>query len=180
MKGIVFTLLEHVVSERHRERFWDGLLGTAGLDGAYTAVGSYPDEEFHALVQAASAALGRQPDDVLRWFGRQAMPSFAERYAHVFVGHTSARSFMLTLNDVIHPEVRKLLPGAYVPEFEFDASDPERLALAYVSTRRLCAFAEGLMLGAGDHFGEAVVVGQSQCVKLGDPSCILTAVFPQA
>lgn len=179
MKGIVFSLLEQVVIAEHGERAWDALLDAAGVDGAYTAVGSYPDEELSRLVAAAGTSFNVSGDAVLRWFGRSAMPLFADRYPNFFEGHSSARSLILTLNDVIHPEVRKLFPGAYVPEFDFDTSDENRLALGYVSERRLCSFAEGLVLGAGDHFAELVDVSQSLCMKQGDDRCVLVCVFDE-
>src|SRR2546425_11603111 len=120
MKGIVFNLLERTVSGKYGEETWDRLLDAAGLEGSYTAVGTYPDEELFALVGAASEALEVSPDDLVRWFGRSALPLLVERYPVFFEGHDSARSFLLTLNDVIHPEVRKLFPGTYAPSFEFD------------------------------------------------------------
>jgi hypothetical protein len=44
VKGIVFNLLEQVVSRDYGEDMWDDLLSAAGLVGAYTSLGSYPDE----------------------------------------------------------------------------------------------------------------------------------------
>ena len=51
------------------------------------------------------------------------MPLFAVRYPQFFEPHDCTRSFVLTLNDIIHPEVRKLYPGADVPEFDFGIRD---------------------------------------------------------
>ena len=98
-------------------------------------------------------------DDVVSWFGRNALPLFAERYPQLFEPHDSTRSFVLTLNDIIHPEVRKLYPGADVPEFDFDVRD-ELLVMGYRSPRKLCSFAEGLLLGAADHYGERLTIEQ--------------------
>ncbi|HEY3117749.1 MAG TPA: heme NO-binding domain-containing protein [Chloroflexota bacterium] len=176
MKGIVFTLLQEVVTKEHGERTWDSLLESAGLEGAYTAVGTYPDQELVALVAAAAAALQSPPDDVLRWFGRKALPLLAGQVPQVFQGHTSTQGFLLTLNEVIHPEVRKLFPGAYAPEFDFTLRD-NGLALGYTSARRLCSFAEGLILGAADYFGERAEVIHEQCMKRGDATCRLSCTF---
>ena len=180
MKGIVFTLLQQVVTAEHGEATWDALIDAAGVDGAYTSVATYPDEEMDALVAAAAAALGIPGDDVLVWFGRSCMPLFAATYPAVFEGHDSARSLILALNDVIHPEVRKLFPGAYVPEFDYDASKPDALQIAYTSKRRLCAFAEGLILGAADHFGETAAVSHTKCMKGGDETCVIDCSFAKA
>jgi len=177
MKGVVFTLLQKVVSDEHGEDVWDDLIEAAGVDGAYTAVGTYDHAELHALVDVAANALDSTSDEVLVWFGRSALPLLAQRYPQVFEGHTSARQFVLTLNDVIHPEVRKLFPGAYAPSFEFDPSSPDRVSLTYLSNRDLCRFAEGLVLGAADHFGETGEVVHARCARDGDESCTLMCAF---
>ncbi|HEX9889694.1 MAG TPA: heme NO-binding domain-containing protein [Nitriliruptorales bacterium] len=177
MKGIVLTLLQQVVTDEHDEDTWDDLIDAAGVDGAYTAVGTYDHAELHALVAAAADALDSTPDEIVVWFGRKALPLLAQRYPELFEGHTSARSFVLTLNDVIHPEVRKLFPGAYAPNFEFDTSDPERIGLTYLSDRGLCRFAEGLVQGAADHFGEHAEVVHDRCTRDGADGCTLTCRF---
>ena len=179
MKGIVFNLLQEVVSREYGEDTWDSLLESAGLEGAYTAVGSYPDEDLAALVSAAASALGLTEDDIVRWFGRKAQPLLYDKYPQFFDGHESAIPFVLTLNEVIHPEVRKLFPGAYVPEFEFgvEKTSEGELVLSYASRRRLCSFAEGLLEGAADHFGEIVDVVHQECMKRGDDQCVLVCTF---
>lgn len=177
MKGIVFNLLEEIVVREHSEQTWELLLDRAGLDGAYTSLGSYPDVELMALVGAAADALGRPADEVICWFGRHALPLLAARYPALFTPHAGARSFVLTVNEIVHPEVHKLYPGAETPEFDFDASDPNRLVMEYRSARRLCAFAEGLVLGAGDHFGQTLSVAQQECMNRGDDRCLIAIDF---
>ncbi|MEO7803977.1 MAG: heme NO-binding domain-containing protein [Actinomycetota bacterium] len=177
MKGIVFNLLEEVVSEELGESVWDSLLDTTGLDGAYTSVGSYDDEDLMALVSAASTALGKSNDEIVRWFGAKALPLLAARYPGFFEEHTSALSFILTLNEVIHPEVRKLFPGAYAPSFEFLTMDDDALQLSYISHRKLCSFAEGLIEGAASFYSEEVSIEQTMCAKQGGDRCVLVARF---
>ena len=177
MKGIVFNLLEQVVTDAHGERAWDDVLEAAGSKGVYTAVGSYPDEDFLSLVEAGSRLLGQAPDDLVRWFGHRAIPHFADRYPHFFAPHSGTRAFVLTLNDVIHPEVRKLFPGADVPTFEFELPDDRSVVLSYVSPRRLCSFAEGLVEGAAEHYGETVAMHQTECMNHGDRRCVLVCSF---
>ena len=173
MKGIIFNLLETVVSRDLGEDTWDALLDSTGLTGAYTSVGTYPHEELLALVGAASAATGRETQELVRWFGREAIPLLYARHAVFFDPHTTTRAFLLSLNDVIHPEVRKLFPGAYAPSFLVSGEDEDGLLLAYDSHRGLCAFAEGLILGTADHYGETVVVDQTECAQLGAAHCVL-------
>ena len=180
MKGVVFNLLEEILSQEHGEDLWDDVLASAGLGGAYTSLGSYPDADFFALVSVASRALDTPPEDLVRWFGRQAMPLFAQNYPGLFARYSSARPFVGALNDIIHPEVRKLYPGADVPEFDFDTSRDDVLVMGYHSSRRLCAFAEGLIEGAAAHYGERVSISQPECMNQGHDRCIIEIAFKPA
>lgn len=172
LKGILFNLLEHVVTREYGADTWDELLDTAGLEGAYTSLGNYADADILGLISATSDKLDMTPDAVLRWFGRRAMPLMAERYPEFFSTHSSCRGFLLSLNQVIHPEVRKLYPGAVTPLFNFTDGGAGALIVEYKSERRLCALAEGFMLGAAEHFGEAITLDHTNCLNRGDPGCV--------
>ncbi len=180
MKGIIFDLLEQVVSQKYGETAWEELIAAAGVEGVYTSVGSYADEELFALVGAATTKLGVETDDLLRWFGHECIPLLFERYPGFFSKHDNTRSFLLTLNAVIHPEVRKLFPGAYAPSFEYAYPDDTSLALGYQSHRNLCAFAEGLVEGAAAHYGEHVEIEQTTCTKNGGERCVIQTRFSPA
>jgi Haem-NO-binding len=180
VKGIVFNLLEQVVTREYGENTWDDLLRSAELTGAYTSLGSYPDEHLGRLVGAASEALDVPAQDLIRWFGREALPSLAQRFPAFFTPHRDTRSFLLTLNDIIHPEVRKLYPGADVPDFDFTLLPNGDLRMGYGSNRRLCAFAEGLIEGAASHFSEVVAISQLRCMLRGDATCDLLIAFQLA
>lgn len=173
MKGVVYNLLEACVTAEYGEDMWDQLLDAAGLDGAYTSLGNYPDGDLVALVGAASEALHEPGDAIIRWFGRSSMPLLATRYPGFFAPHETTRSFVLALNGIIHPEVRKLYAGADVPIFSFDGSSDDMLVMGYRSDRRLCAFAEGLLQGAATHYGEQISIQQPHCMLRGDEHCTL-------
>jgi hypothetical protein len=173
MKGIVFNLLEEVVTDAYGADTWDALLEAGGLEGSFTSLGSYPDQELMGLVEAAAAHLKVPAPSVLSWFGERALPRLAERYPQFFAGHDGTRSFLLTLNDVIHPEVRKVYPGAGVPEFDFDTSSEEVLVMGYRSERKLCALAEGFIRGAATYYGQSVELEQPRCMHRGDDECRL-------
>jgi hypothetical protein len=172
VKGIVFNLLEEVVSTEYGDAAWDRLLDAAGLEGAYTSLGSYDDAQVFALVRVASEALAIPPEDVLRWFGERAMPLLARRYPGFFGNHAHVREFLLTLNNIIHPEVRKLYPGAQTPVFDFDTSAADVLTIGYNSPRRLCALAEGFMRGAAAHYRQRLDIAHPQCMHHGDAKCV--------
>ena len=173
MKGVVFDLLEQAVVQEHGEDTWDDLLHRSGLVGAYTSLGNYPDEDLGRLVAQASTALRVPDQDVIRWFGRKALPLLAASYPEFFTPHTTTRSFLFTLNDIIHPEVRKVYPGADVPWFAFSEDAAGRIVMGYDSQRRLCSFAEGLIHGAADHYAETAAIEQPTCMLRGDATCTL-------
>jgi hypothetical protein len=180
VKGVVFNLLEEIVSQEYGEDTWDALLEEAEIDGAYTSLGGYPDSELMRLLGAAASRLDAPADTVVRWFGRKALPLLAKSYPGFFEPHSSTRSFVLTLNDIIHPEVRKLYPGADVPVFDYDVSSDDVLVMGYQSPRKLCAFAEGLIEGAADHYREAAKIVQPTCMNRGDAKCSLHISFSQS
>lgn len=174
MKGIIFTLLEHRILADYGEEAWDRIVEDADVDGIYTTLGNYSHEELLDLLEAAEAYTGKSGAEALRWFGRDALHQLADKYPDLFEPHASTRAFALTINGVIHPEVRKLYPGAQVPTFDVD-EHPEQgdLMLRYRSTRGLCYFAEGLLHGTADHYGEQVNVEQPSCVHKSDDHCDL-------
>lgn len=179
VKGVVFNLLEQIVIREHGEDAWDELLDSAGLEGSYTSLGSYEDADLAKLVGAASGALNLPPDEIVRWFGRNALPLFAVSHPQLFERHSSGRTFVLTLNDIIHPEVRKLYPGADVPVFDFASTPTGDIVMGYHSSRKMCSFAEGLLEGTADYFGEQVAIVQSLCMKRGDERCVIEISFAE-
>jgi hypothetical protein len=171
MKGVVFNLLEEAVVAGPGPDAWEDLIAAAQVNGAYTSLGSYPDEEIFALVDAAATLMQTDATHVLRWFGRAAIPLLAVRYPEFFAGHRDARSFVLSVNDIIHPEVRKLYSGAGCPHFHF-ADDPAgRLVMGYQSPRQLCQLAHGFVLGASDHFAQEAELEHLQCMAHGEAVC---------
>ena len=173
MKGVIFNLLEEVVVTAHGDRAWDDLLDSAGLDGVYTSLGSYDDTEMGRLVAAAGSALSMSDDEVLRWFGREAIPHMVQRWPDYFSPHRRTVPFLRSLNNVIHPEVRKLYTGAYCPHFDFTSPPDGSLLIGYRSPRRMCGLAHGFILGAGDHYGEALTVDHLQCMNSGESRCLV-------
>lgn len=176
MKGIIFNLVEEVVRGTYGEDVWESLLDAAGLHGSYTSLGSYPDEELFQLVSAASEAFEIPPNDVIRILGERAIPLLAERFPQFFE-QPATLPFLLTLNEIIHPEVRKLYPDADVPVFEFERVEANELLIGYRSPRKLCALADGFIRGAATHFGETVDVEQPVCMHAGDEQCVLRCRF---
>ncbi len=180
MKGIIFNVVEQTICAEHGMQTWDMLLTSSGLPGGYSSLGDYPDEDFYRLIAVGSQALGSPPEELTRHLGQSALVGLAERYPHFFAPHTTTRGLLLTLNDVVHAEVRKLYPHANPPEFSFTDTPEGDLLVEYRSARRLCAFADGMIVGAATHFGESVVVRHQLCTSSGDELCVLLCSFSGA
>lgn len=144
---------------------------------SYTSLGNYPDAQLEKLVQAASDALDLPPREVLRWFGQQAMSRLARRYPAFSSAHHAAHPFVVSVNSIIRPEVRKLYPGAEVPVFDFADAPDGALLMGYRSPRRMCTLAQGFVEGAAAHYHESVAVEHLSCMHDGDPECQLRFAF---
>lgn len=177
MKGIVFNLLEETVTAQFGPEVWDELLEAVHSDGVYTSLGSYPDSQVQGMVMAAAAKLKLSPADVLRWFGKAAMPLLIERYPGFFEQQPNARALLLSVNSIIHPEVLKIYPGAVVPVFEFRDAEDGGLLMGYRSPRKMCALAHGFAEGAAAHYGETIEFTHLKCTHRGDDECLCHIAF---
>lgn len=177
MKGIIFNLVEEVITEDYGADAWDDLLDGTPVSGTYSAVASYPDAELSAIVDSASAMTGLTPGQLLRYVGRRSMPLMADRYPEFFEMHRGSRTLLLSLNDVIHPEVRKMYEGADPPIFVYHERPNGVLEMDYYSKRTLCALAEGMAMGVADHYGETIAIAQPQCKLDGYDYCTLRVTW---
>ena len=171
MKGLVFNLLEVAVSRDHGADAWDDLVGAARVRGGYVSQGDYDEAEFEALVGCAAKVWDLSREDVLRWFGRRAIPVLAELYPDFFAPHDSARAFIGGMNAVVHAELRKRVPGAACPQLGVREGADGRLTVGYRSENRLCALAHGFIEGSAAYWCEAVEIEHPACVACGDESC---------
>lgn len=162
MKGIIFNVAEQVVTDLYGEDDWDSILASAELEDAYTSLGNYDDSEIAAIIAAASVLLEVEIEETWRIIGRYMLPLLARRIPTVTGQFDDARQFLLSVNDIIHPEVKLLYPDSIPPVFEFTDTDAG-LLVRYQSTRGLTTLAEGLILGCGDLFGETVTVETMNC-----------------
>lgn len=177
MKGIIFNLVEDAFVADHGERLWDEVLDESGVSGHYTALGTYPTNDLMALVAAGARRLEMSEADLLRGIGRRAIKGLAAHSPRFFEPHNSVTPFLLTLNDVIHVEVRKLHVDSDPPAFWFEQVAPESLVVNYRSRRQLCSLAEGMIEGAAGLFDQSAAMVHQECTHHGANHCILLASF---
>lgn len=173
MIGLIFNTLESVVVEEFGEDTWDDILEQANSDGVYHGLGSYQDEEITRLVVASAKLLNKEPSEILRWFGQQAAHKFHQKMPDMFTQFDSFFSYILSLNDIIHPHVKELYPNSQVPYFKTISHSDDELIVEYVSARQMCHLAEGLIVGSAEIFQTKVIVEQPKCVHHGAVHCHL-------
>lgn len=173
MKGIIFNLLEEMVVEKFGLAVWDELLDASDQDGVYVGTETYPDDMLVALVVAAHEKSGIPVDDLVRTFGVYMFPRFHEKNPGFFKPGMTLKQFLLSVDRVIHVEIRKLHPGAGLPEFEYEDEADQELTMIYSSPRKLCMLAEGLINGAAIHFDTEYSLTHDQCMHDGADSCRL-------
>jgi hypothetical protein len=172
MKGILLNVVEDVVTEAMSPDAWDDVIDAAGVDGSYTSLATYPDAELTAIVAAIAAAADLSTEDTLTLAGRLGFKHLARRVPHVLDEIDGWQQLVCSLDDIIHPEVRKIYPDAEVPGFATTDIDGG-LRVVYTSRRQLCALAEGLIVGGGEWYGRDLEVTHERCVRNGDSDCTM-------
>ena len=172
MKGVIFNVVEDVVTEALSADAWDDVVERSGATGAYTSLGSYPDAELGQLVVAISEAADMPMPDVLRLAGKVGFKHLVGRAPHLVEGMSDWQTVIASLDDIIHPEVKKIYPDAEAPGFAVERNGDE-LMVTYTSSRGLCGLADGLMLGNGTWFDVELEVEHVSCVHTGDEACVM-------
>ncbi len=157
MKGIVFTEFLELVEDRFGLETVEEIIADANVpsEGVYTAVDTYPHSELVSLVVALSKKSGAEVRELVRIFGHHMFGRFLAMHPEFFEPHKETFSFLESVDQHIHVEVRKLHSDAELPKFE-NQRDGNTLRLTYSSSRGFDALAQGLIEGSIAHFGEDI------------------------
>jgi len=181
MKGIIFNLFEDFICETHGEELFDKIIDAGSLTTPepelIVAPGTYPDDDFFTIVSLAADSCGQPESELLREFGRFALPRLAERYPVFFAPFNHPRDFLKHTGMVHHVEVKKLYHDADTPFFSCREGVDGVLVLRYSSKRNLCSMVEGLIDGLAAHFGVAISHKQIQCAITGAECCEFHLTF---
>ncbi len=156
MKGIIFTEFLDLMEKQAGWQTVEKCIQQANLPGggAYTSIGTYDHTEFFMLVGAFSQTLGIPPEELVKKFGIAAFGVFANAYGHFFKGVENAFDLLSSIENYIHPEVKKLYPDAQVPKFICERKSDTVLEMIYESPRAMHALADGLIEGCFKHYNE--------------------------
>ncbi|GHG03389.1 guanylate cyclase [Thalassotalea marina] len=174
VKGAVFNGFEQFVTERFGLSQWQQLLDKSNFTtaGIYLASDFYDDNELVTLITLLCQAQHIELPEALRDFGYYFFDILYRKIPPAPADQTLF-DFLRSVDKVIHVQVKKTDPQAYTPALFYDSPDDKTILLRYVSQRKLCFFAEGLILGAAQTFNTPVDVTQTSCQHQGDKDCII-------
>lgn len=175
MKGAIFTGFADYVEQEFGLTVWLKTLESCELasNGEYLATELYEDVEFNVLVEALARIVDIEKESLLRDFGKHFFPVLMSLGVSLVKEIDNLFDFMRAVDSVIHIEVQKSDPLAYTPTLLYDQPQDNVLIVRYLSQRKMCHFAEGLILGAAEHFGESAILSQSKCLCKGDEHCLI-------
>ena len=171
MHGLIFASLRDYTALRLGEEraveLW--------TDRIFESTEAYDDEWFTAQVERLAVATGDSVDGIQRGFGSfAALTTFAGLYPEFYEESADTFTFLLGIEEKIHELVRATIKGASPPELHVQPFGDVGVLVSYTSERRLCAMLEGLVLGTAEHYSEAVVADEIQCMRRGDAGCVFT------
>jgi predicted hydrocarbon binding protein len=180
MKGIIFNLLESFVCEGWGEQTYEEVLERCRLRTRepFIGPGTYPDADLVALVSAVTERLDIKMDDALHAFGKYAFAHLVRKFPMFVQGHSHPKTFLKTIDDVIHVEVKKFLRDADPPHITFRDPAPDELVLIYDSRRRMCTLAAGLVDGCAQFFAVPIECREIECARTGAATCTFHLRFP--
>ena len=179
MKGMVFNLLEAFICEGWGDDKYEEILALCPLKTKepFVGPGTYPDSDLMAIATKTAEILQLPAPQAIRAFGRYSFPKLAEKFPQFLEGHADPLSFILSVEGIIHVEIRKLFPSAITPSFVYRQVDESRLLIEYRSDRKLCAFMEGLIEGVSDYFNTPIEYAQVRCMHNADECCEFALTF---
>jgi len=156
MKGIVFTEFLDMVESKFSLDMVDQIIEKSNLEsgGIYTAIGTYDHQEMVSLVTELHKATEIPVSELMNIYGQHVFGQFHKGYPMLFENVNDAFSLLESVHGYIHIEVLKLYPDAELPAFKTERINDTHLKMYYSSERAMGDFANGLILGCLEHYGE--------------------------
>ncbi len=164
MKGLVFTELLEYVENNFGFDMADKIIEDSKLanNGSFTQAGNYPFEELIKLVSALSKEANIEIPKLLEIFGEHMFSRLISLNPQLKDNFESSLDLISRVDDIIHPEVQKLYPGADLPKFNLIERSENKVVTDYISSKNLEPFAIGLMRGSSKIFNEKLIINQEK------------------
>ena len=175
MHGLIVNQLRQFVVRTHGRKLWNRMRADAGVEIAEVPAIDrlYEDADVVALVQAAAAASGADAQVLLEQFGEFLAPTLLRIYAPLLRPEWRTLDVIERTEERIHRVVRRQDAQAAPPYLTATRRSANVVEVDYVSPRRLCSVARGIMHGLATHFDERLDIQQPTCMLRGDPACRL-------
>ncbi len=173
MKGIIFNIAESYLIETYGEEMFDEIIDECNLEtiDPFVAPGTYPDSDLLEILVQTTKKVNITIDNLLKDLGRYAFFKLADRYPYFLEPYSSPKDFLLTVDDVIHVEVKKLYANSYLPTFQYQEPSENELIITYFSKRKLYPLMEGLINGVSDYFNKPIHQTHKIYQKNGNEFC---------
>jgi predicted hydrocarbon binding protein len=181
MQGSIFTAFSEMIIEKMGMEVWNYLLTDTApsSEGVYTNGMQYEDSEMMSLVTALSEKTKIDATTLVRDFGSYLF-SYLYNSCPADITHIdNLKDFLLCIDSVIHKEVQRVYPNAYLPSFDYSETPEGDLVMYYQSKRKLCHLSEGLILSAAAHFQQKITIEQPECMHTGHEKCKLVVSFKE-
>lgn len=158
MKGVVFTQFLEMVEDKFGFDITDDMIESSGVSGVYTQAGNYPPHDLFAMVKSLSELTNISVEDLVFTYGEYLFSVLIKIYPKPIESYNNAFDFIANVENVVHPEVKKLYPDSDLPTFELVSKNENELKIIYKSTKPLMDFAKGLMTGCAKHYKEDIEI----------------------
>ncbi|MDN3609944.1 heme NO-binding domain-containing protein [Vibrio ostreicida] len=182
MQGAVFTAFSDMIIEKMGMDTLDELIDKTEPEsgGIYTAGGNYADSELLNMVVALSEKSNIPAEDLVRAFGQYLFKQLYDSCPTDVSQISDLKTFLLAIDGVIHKEVKRVYPQAYLPSFSYQELGDGSLEIFYNSDRELCELAEGLIVGASEYFSQPITLSHPDCLHRGDQHCKIVVEFKES
>lgn len=179
MQGSIYTSFSEMVIEKMGMAVWNELLAKVNpsSEGIYTNGMQYEDSEIMALVAALSEITQIDTPTLVRTFGEYLFIHLYNNSPTDLSHIDNLKEFLIYIDSVIHKEVLRLYPQAYLPSFECSDTSDGDFVMYYQSKRKLCYLSEGLILSASKHFNTPITISHPECMHDGAEKCKLIISF---
>lgn len=175
MHGIIFSELKKYVETKFSAQTWQTLLSEAGLGSKlYMAIQSYPDADAVALVTTASRMTGQPAPAILQDFGDFIAADLVNMYRSLVRPEWKTLELLENVEKTIHTVVRTRHQGAVPAQIRCERLGPNLATVTYMSPRKMCPVAKGIVLGLGRYFNQKLSVNETSCMHRGALACTMT------
>jgi hypothetical protein len=168
MKGTIIRCLQDMVTAHFGKDKWEKSLQDIGLssDTIFWPTLDVDDAQVMELVGSLCRNLNLSLEQAADAFGDYWINCYAPKmYPIYYASHTTARDFLLSMNDV-HMEMTRAMEDARPPGFSYEWQDDRTLIMHYKSHRGLLDFVVGLAKGVGKYYKENLQVSKAEPDKV--------------